>query len=230
MRLALFLIVTCALPLGGLNSLRADIVSVDSPYDMAGSTFADPTNDYLGMVTSSAPVTINTLAGSVVNSLFSIAPSVGDVIGRDLAFRTRRAWNYQIALPASGDPAAGLSNIQFAGTVFYSNDDFERSDNLRFLLFLNGQSQASARVITRGIDGGGSESITLVPTRNTPAVITSAIVRTRAGWFGAENESFLMNNFTLSADFVTSIPEPSSLVPILALGCLMRRRRRPIAI
>ena len=216
--------------------LQADqIVQVSSGevIGLTGVVGSDPALNYLGVVANTAPLTIDTDPETPIQSLHSITPNVGDVIGRDLVsgfnFLFANPWSYRIELPADADLATGLFDIALDGEVHFNNTDFELTDFLFVQMFVNDQATASATSLIAGIDGGGVEVLDLSPVSNLPGTITSVEVRVQSGLFAQADESFLFHNINLSANYVqlTPIPEPAVAVAgmIVVLGLIARRRR-----
>lgn len=221
----------------GATLLHADSieqVSSGEARGLVGVVGNEPALDYLGVVTQNSPVTINSNPEQVVESLHAITPNVGDVIGRDLlgpgSLLFNNPWSYQIDLPADGDIGLGLFDIVFSGEAHFNNTNFEFTDFLLFQLFVNGQTAASATALVQGIDGGGFENVNLTPVNNLPGTISTVEVRVRAGLFAQDDESFLLHNVNLSANYLrlTPIPEPGFALLALAMGLALTARRRRI--
>ena len=212
-------------------SAYADVIRVietRTTNDLSGGFGQNPSEDYLGVVTSESPLQINSDPTSITN-FHGLSPQVGDVIGRDLraggGFNVSNSiWNYVMNVPTDVTSGTGLYDIGVSGLVSFANANYEGQDDLTFELYLNGV--LSSQLTVEGIDGGGTSSVNMGPFSLPADQITSARLQVQVGQFQANDESFLLHDLRLFATY-SAIPEPASWVGLTGCaGFLFFRRKR----
>lgn len=208
--------------------LTDDSASIDtSGY---GSTAS---SDYLGIVTSTAPLQIDAGATTVSSGL---SPTVGDVIGRDLVSTgidyTGSTISWTVGLPpvpadyvaSTFDVTAAFnSDLAFGGNAFSGTQpnalDFTLSFDASSQDTFQGQSgtHTAASLAGSQVDGAPVSSVT----------VTVTFPNGNAFNAGTEEFRIFTDSLVVSGSYdVNPVPEPSSaLLGSFALLGLLRRRR-----
>ena len=210
---------------GSATPVRGDLVAI-STSEPSGVGNRDSNSNFIGILDSAIPTTINSLAVSLPSAPAGEAFAVGDLVGRDVdASGGGRIWDYVLDLPSNAVLGTGFSNISFSGDAFErSNNNLDGDDELVWELFLNGGTVAVDSATTGG-DDFTSVDISLADVGG--STINEVLVRLTVSGFDDGNEWFATRGI-LSANFET-IPEPNARA-LLILGCIgfVRRRSKQI--